>query len=219
MRLGIISDIHLEFAHWDFTERKDVDLYICAGDIATENRSATRAKFLAKHPDIFYIYGNHDYYCGEFSEEPIRTLTFDGVKIVGATLWTDLTNPLDWLYYQTGMNDALWIDGLVPGAYQQAHHNHLKFLTESDADVIVSHHLPSFQSVPEEYKGSTLNAAFATELSEVILGMKKPPRLWVHGHTHTPFDYMIGETRVICHPRGYPHQELFNNYEPMVVEV
>lgn len=219
MRLGIISDIHLEFAPWDFTEQDDVDLYICAGDIATEDRSATRDKFLTKHPNLFYIYGNHDYYCAPFSEEPVKSLMIDGVKIVGATLWTDLTNPLHWYHYQTGMNDAFWIDGLYPDTYQEAHCNHLKFLTESEADVIVSHHSPSYQSVPEEFKGSTLNPAFATELSGVILDMKKPPKLWVHGHTHTPFDYMIGETRVICHPRGYPGQPTFKNYQPLILEI
>ena len=32
------------------------------------------------------------------------------------------------------------------------------------------------------------------------------PRLWVHGHTHEIFDYYIGTTRVLCNPRGYPHE-------------
>lgn len=27
--------------------------------------------------------------------------------------------------------------------------------------------------------------------------------LWVHGHTHSSFDYMAGETRVVCNPFGY----------------
>jgi hypothetical protein len=31
-------------------------------------------------------------------------------------------------------------------------------------------------------------------------------KLWTHGHTHHPFDYVIGECRVVCNPRGY-HQE------------
>ena len=28
--------------------------------------------------------------------------------------------------------------------------------------------------------------------------------LWIHGHTHTFFDYRAGGARVICNPRGYP---------------
>jgi hypothetical protein len=33
-------------------------------------------------------------------------------------------------------------------------------------------------------------------------------KLWTHGHTHEDFDYMIGDCRVVCNPRGYI------NYEP-----
>jgi hypothetical protein len=31
-------------------------------------------------------------------------------------------------------------------------------------------------------------------------------KYWIHGHTHTHFDYKIGECRVICNPRGYPNE-------------
>jgi hypothetical protein len=38
-------------------------------------------------------------------------------------------------------------------------------------------------------------------------------KLWTHGHTHDPFDYMVGKTRVVCNPRGYaghdPQADLF----------
>jgi hypothetical protein len=32
-------------------------------------------------------------------------------------------------------------------------------------------------------------------------------KLWTHGHTHHKFDYMIGETRIVCNPRGYEGYE------------
>ena len=28
-------------------------------------------------------------------------------------------------------------------------------------------------------------------------------RLWIHGHTHDSFDYVVNGTRVLCNPRGY----------------
>jgi predicted NBD/HSP70 family sugar kinase len=31
-------------------------------------------------------------------------------------------------------------------------------------------------------------------------------KCWVHGHTHSTHDYMIGNTRVLCNPRGYPRE-------------
>ena len=69
--------------------------------------------------------------------------------------------------------------------------------------VVVGHHSPSFQSVHEQYKGEYLmNGAYHSSLEEFI--MDRPQiKLWTHGHTHHCFDYMIGETRIVCNPRGY----------------
>jgi len=36
--------------------------------------------------------------------------------------------------------------------------------------------------------------------------VRAPVALWVHGHTHTAFDYFAEGTRVICNPRGYGDQ-------------
>ena len=30
------------------------------------------------------------------------------------------------------------------------------------------------------------------------------PALWIHGQTHEACDYLIGQTRIVCNPRGYP---------------
>lgn len=34
----------------------------------------------------------------------------------------------------------------------------------------------------------------------------RAPALWVHGHIHRSLDYRVGGTRVVCNPRGYPHE-------------
>jgi hypothetical protein len=69
--------------------------------------------------------------------------------------------------------------------------------------VVVGHHSPSSLSIAEWYKDDTLmNGAFHSDLSEFI--MDRPQiKLWTHGHMHNVSDYMIGETRVVCNPRGY----------------
>ena len=44
--------------------------------------------------------------------------------------------------------------------------------------------------------------------------------LWVHGHTHTSFDYVLLGTRVVCNPRGYIPYEPNPDFDPRcVVEV
>lgn len=75
--------------------------------------------------------------------------------------------------------------------------------------VIVTHHAPSPHSIDEKYKGSLLNAAFASNLNEYII--KHPEiRLWCHGHVHSPHDYILGETRIVCCPFGYNNENNFN---------
>ena len=50
--------------------------------------------------------------------------------------------------------------------------------------------------------------------------MVEGPRLWIHGHTHGSKDYMLGDTRVICNPGGYPHRWENPNFIPrLIVEV
>jgi Icc-related predicted phosphoesterase len=69
--------------------------------------------------------------------------------------------------------------------------------------VVVGHHAPSKQSTHPKYQNDQLmNGGYSSDLSEFILDHPQI-KLWTHGHTHDPFDYMIGTTRVVCNPRGY----------------
>ena len=69
--------------------------------------------------------------------------------------------------------------------------------------VVVGHHAPTKASTHPRYKEDVLmNGAYSSELAEYILDHPQI-KLWTHGHTHEDFDYMIGETRVFCNPRGY----------------
>lgn len=42
---------------------------------------------------------------------------------------------------------------------------------------------------------------YSSDLTGLILERK--PDLWIHGHVHQTADYRIGQTRVICNPRGH----------------
>ena len=227
MKLGIFSDLHLEFdrSGRDYSQSLLPDVfYICAGDT---HPSAQQRKFFYSQfgENIFYVDGNHDFYGSSFegnlSDQPMKTkVLFNGMTIAGATLWTDLSNQYDWYIYTRSLVDIYHIKGLNKEDYNTAHKMHLEFLMESNADIFVSHHCPSRFSVHPKYAQEPSNVGFVTDLTDGILAMKKPPKLWVHGHTHESFDYMIGGTRVICHPRGYPRErDHYETYEPMILEI
>jgi hypothetical protein len=74
-----------------------------------------------------------------------------------------------------------------------------------DGDVVITHHLPHQTSTPSFFVGSPLNRFFvADDAADLVAGAGA--RLWLHGHTHAPCDYVVGNTRVVCNPRGYPHE-------------
>jgi Icc-related predicted phosphoesterase len=78
--------------------------------------------------------------------------------------------------------------------------------------VVVTHHAPTPLSIAECYKGDTLmNGAFASDLSEFILD-RPQIKMWTHGHMHNNSNYWIGDTRVVCNPRGYIKYESSANF-------
>jgi predicted phosphodiesterase len=86
--------------------------------------------------------------------------------------------------------------------------------------VVVGHHTPSTKSCHPRYAHDDLmNGGYHSDLSEFILD-RPGIKLWTHGHTHEDFDYMIGECRVVCNPRGYiKYEPRADNFTLKVVEV
>jgi Icc-related predicted phosphoesterase len=81
--------------------------------------------------------------------------------------------------------------------------------------VVVTHHAPSPRSIAPKFADSELNPAFTSNLEPLIEHYQ--PALWVHGHMHNSSDYKIGQTRVVCNPRGYFPDELNPLFNPDLV--
>lgn len=144
----------------------------------------------------------------------------DDVLFVGGTLWTDMNkfDPLTLHAVQDMMNDYRAIRNdkagfrnLKPADTCERHRltkDYIKMVVSENKDkkiVVVGHHTPSFQSCHEQYKSDYLmNGAYHSDLTDIMLD-NPHIKLWTHGHTHHTSDYVVGETRVVCNPRGY-HQ-------------
>lgn len=66
--------------------------------------------------------------------------------------------------------------------------------------VVVTHHGPHRSSLAPRFAADWVSTAFMSELPAHFFDV---PVLWIHGHTHTSFDYRVGQCRVLCNPRGY----------------
>jgi len=158
----------------------------------------------AKYPNVYFL--------------ECDTKVIDDVTFIGGTLWTDMNkgDPLTMHAIEGMMNDFRIIKNDkrnyasmsardVAGRHARTLQYFRSVLAEQHDRkfVVVGHHSPSFQSAHEMYKHETLmNGGYHSDLSEFILDHPQI-KLWTHGHTHHPFDYMIGETRIVCNPRGY----------------
>ena len=143
----------------------------------------------------------------------------NGIRYLGATLWTDYQlfgAPKKAMQAaEQSMNDHRLIKKKFDGQTRKflprdalLRHKRERAWLEAKLQephpgptVVVTHHCISMSSVPAKFIHDDVSAAFASDLTELVLDAQ--PALWIHGHTHSSFDYTIGTTRVICNPKGY----------------
>jgi len=143
------------------------------------------------------------------------SVVIDGVRFLGTTLWTDYrlrfnrTQRQLMEYCGTRLNDHFRIrTGRHAFTTNDALERHeiarawLEAELEKPFDgktVVVSHHAPHPLSVHPRYIGNQLNAAFVSDLADLMPNVD----LWLHGHVHDSFDYQVGRCRVVANPSGY----------------
>ncbi len=242
MKVQLMSDLHLEFhrdhgiSFFKSLDPKDVDVLVLAGDITVLRdyywAQDTFSELCALYKNVVYVQGNHEYYSTDVgtAEHHLNAIevglsnlhvlrhgsvkTIDGQRFIGGTLWfgKEKNNRI----YAQQMNDFHVIGGFDPWVYEQ---NELTIQGFQDnlceGDVVVTHHLPSQKSVHQKFRMSSLNRFFVCDVEDIIVARK--PKLWLHGHTHEACDYVVGSTRVVANPHGYPHEDIEIPFNPKLV--
>jgi predicted phosphodiesterase len=143
-------------------------------------------------------------------------IDFGGVRFLGCTLWTDyqldstLTQQQLMDQAQRSLNDHRLIrtregELFLPQHALQDHERSRAWLVQElsrnydGKTVVVTHHGPHPLSVHPRYVGDPVNAAFVSDLSDLL----PKADLWLHGHVHDSFDYRVGRCRVVANPLGY----------------
>lgn len=234
MDVQIFSDLHFESNLFPVVKDDIVgDVLVFAGDIHTSPKHVVPLLAdLANERPVVYVLGNHEYYghtwdkaVDDYKEQVAKngirnihildeeSVVVDGVRFLGATLWTDFfgekrkvgeacENALADYSRIFKTDDILtWKDVFY------RHRQNKKWLqTElekgfSGPTVVVTHHAPSPLSIHQRFLGSEINGGFVSNLEDIIV--KHQPNLWIHGHTHDSFNYRIEKTRIVCNPHGY----------------
>ncbi len=251
MRIHVLSDLHFEFAKMPRSYTPpECDVVILSGDISAGLPGVIWAKETFTVP-VIYVAGNHEFYIkarthadqilkmkehAEGSTVHVmenETIVIDGVRFIGATLWTDFDlygqNFFHQQVAQRSMNDYSFIwktehERLSADDTLEMHKASRQYITEQlstpfeGKTVVATHHAPSVLSVHPRWENHPVTPAYASRLENLILDYG--PVLWTHGHVHDSFDYELGDTRVIANPRGYEGHEINEKYDPqLVVEI
>lgn len=233
MKIQILSDLHLEFGYSSSLKFDEVDLVILAGDTHIGTKGIEWVKKYISTKDVIYLLGNHEYYKGSYPKtlHKIQEATLDSnihvlensyidiidIRFHRCTLWTDFSifgSPVEYgMLCQERMNDYKHIKR--DPSYSQIrsidvyhiHQKSMRWLEQSlqesivTKNIVITHHAPTINSVPEQYKNDAITAAYASNLESFILEHQQ--MYWIHGHIHTPIQYNIGNTQIICNPHGY----------------
>lgn len=256
MKLHIFSDLHFDASSggWVPELAPGADAVVCAGDVCEGLPEAFRflRAFIPKPTPIITVAGNHSFYRrvmedewwrgrGAAQEHDITLLedeaaVINGVRFVGATLWTD--------YHLYGEDAAIpsfiaaarhindhktirlkrepevWF---TPDHAAQMHRASVKAIDQLLAEpfdgpsVVLTHHLPHPGSIAARHHDDPLNPAFASDVGWLIA--RHNPALWAHGHSHNNADHVVHSTRVLNNPHGYGRENV-SGFDPrLVVEV
>jgi len=245
--MQFLSDVHLEFIKSENINLSDFldpvsDYLAIVGDLGYPH-SPLFEQFLIEaskvYKKVFYVSGNHEYYCCKNSENPTMVdidtkiesicaklpnvfylnnkeyVLDNNTVILGTTLWSHIPiskeriiknciNDYKYIY----VNEKHYKTNVTCKFISSLHDQAVTFLKDKleehkDKKIIVlSHHLPSFEMVAEQYKDEPTNYAFATGLDEL---MEENDNIigWLCGHTHTTMTAQINNCLCMTNPMGY----------------
>ncbi|MGY3581901.1 putative phosphohydrolase [Bradyrhizobium sp. USDA 4341] len=268
MRIWVESDRHFEQSNTVPKPPDDYDVLVCPGDLNyfRDVVATLRQDFYGdpSRPRI-YVPGNHDYYRGvamEDADTKMRfqafgtnihvlnpgTVVIDGVRFVGATLWTDFrlfglgTLPQAMAEAEVGLNDSRKIrtyenrNGKLPSGTRfrrarrftpehamRRHERERRYLEKKlqesfDGPTVVVTH-HGISPLSVPTRFKSDPLSPAFSSDLTSLVNTYQPTLWLHGHVHDSFDYRIGSTRVVCNPTGYNHEPNPQYREGFVIDL
>ncbi len=141
--------------------------------------------------------------------------------LIASTLWAKIP-PAEEYFTERCVSDFIRIRNgkfrLSSQRFNEEHYRCRKFIEkavkESKAKniIVMTHHVPSFSLIADEFKGSSINGAFTVELGNFIAD--SPIKYWIYGHSHRNINALIGNTQCVSNQMGYVFQNEHDSFRP-----
>ena len=146
---------------------------------------------------------------------------YNDIIFVGTTLWSNIQSQN--MNDLALMNDFKQIENMTYDTYKLLHLKSCNFIENTLSDiskddkykdktkkiVMMTHHLPSFKLIGDEYALSDFNCFYASNCDKYFV---EPIKAWIYGHTHTPNQTIINNIKFACNPKGYPSENTIIKY-------
>lgn len=189
------------------------------------------------YEQTFIVPGNHELYnyfdinnLTEGWTEEIRAnvsavynkvISLNDIDLILSTLWAKI-HPIEAYNVEHGVTDFRRIRNgemlLSWNRFNDEHERCVEFIKRSIEQssarkrVVVTHHVPSFELIAEEFKGSLINGAFTSDLNLLIEAY--PIDYWIYGHSHRNIDEKIAGTKMLSNQLGYVFANEINTFKP-----
>lgn len=151
-----------------------------------------------------------------------ESVIIDNIKFIGSTLWTNFelkgieqkkqsmewakNNIVDFTYiFKENVDNPSKYHSITPQEMIEENEKAQRFLdfelknNPFDGEkFVVTHFAPHPGSINPEF--SRGDSSYWVNNLEQLMGFSQ---YWVHGHTHSNFDYKVEGTKVLCNPRGF----------------
>jgi predicted phosphodiesterase len=246
--LKYVSDLHLEryksisgFSKlWDFDKDNNCTCLALIGDIGNPENKNLELFFNNindKYDKIFYIPGNHEYYCKSLSkrevDEKLReicsknsnivylnnsTYELEDFKIIGTTLWSQIPLELS-KYYHAAISDYRYIknDDMQPISITDTNNwneEAVQFLrNELNTNkycIVLTHHAPLYsRGGRNTCDPRYIDSPFHHAFHNDLTDMiKNPCAIWLYGHTHYTNSFKLNNVIVATNQVGYEHEKI-----------
>jgi predicted phosphohydrolase len=219
--------------------KPSADVLLLAGDVVCFSKIEQADWFFdwvsRNFLETYWVPGNHEYYHSSINNSATlhrivrsnihvvdnMSVDFGNVAVHFTTLWTDIQDNLaEQIEKQLSDFHLIKAGGerISPAYVNGLHAQSKKYLAyalaqhRSKKQLVVSHHVPTYQNYPKQYSGSALNSAFAVEMDDLITEFQ--PVAWIYGHSHINVPtFKINRTELLTNQLGYSWRGEGNGFE------